>query len=248
MPDAQIHPLGTEDTPAGYTIPKTAELLLKMGFAKFDGTNAAGPYKPCIRVISDAGTVSGEAATDEEIAAGESADVTWFPHLAAAAASTSATGQGILSAEQAQGTTQTFAAGTTSAITWDSIVTDSSGTYDVGAGHGSTFKILKSGVYLVAFQILPDPSWPTVAQGPVVFRPDVPVDIFPYSRINAYTPGSTDIGGFAGVVSTYGIIPATVSIQIGNESTAAVASVGAHELSNGTILTVARLGDEVSLP
>lgn len=81
MPDVQIHPLGDVAAPADYVIAAAAELLLKMAFATFDGSGAAGSFVPCLRIKSDAGTVTGEAVADSTVAVGASADVTWFPNL-----------------------------------------------------------------------------------------------------------------------------------------------------------------------
>src|SRR5579859_5140760 len=82
MPDTQIHPTGTVSTPADYVIPTGAELILKGAYAHFDGTSAAGSFVPLLRIISNAGSVSLEAVADTTIAAGASADVTWFPRVA----------------------------------------------------------------------------------------------------------------------------------------------------------------------
>lgn len=93
MADRQIHPTGDEAAPADFVIPSSAELLLKMAFAKFDGSAAAGSFKPCLRIISDAGTVSGEATADNTVAAGGSADVTWFPRVGGGTSSSIIGGQ-----------------------------------------------------------------------------------------------------------------------------------------------------------
>jgi hypothetical protein len=87
MPDTQIHPLGVEPAPADYPIPDTAELLLKSVRATFDGSGAAGPFVPLLRIISDAGSITDEIPQDVTVAAGASADATWFPHVAAVAQS-----------------------------------------------------------------------------------------------------------------------------------------------------------------
>jgi hypothetical protein len=85
VPDKQIHPLGTVAAPGDYRIADAAELLLKGAFATFDGSGAAGPFQPLLRIISDAGSVALETAADTTVAAGASADASWFPHIAAAA-------------------------------------------------------------------------------------------------------------------------------------------------------------------
>jgi hypothetical protein len=84
VPDRQIHPTGVVSAPGDYVIADSAELLLKNAFAKFDGSGAAGSFKPLLRIISDAGSTLIEAVSDTEIAAGESADASWFPGLASA--------------------------------------------------------------------------------------------------------------------------------------------------------------------
>jgi hypothetical protein len=89
VPDTQIHPTGTLAVPADYVIPASAELLLKNAYAHFDGSGAAGSYLPLLRIISDAGSTVVEAVADTTIAAGASADASWFPRVGAAAASTS---------------------------------------------------------------------------------------------------------------------------------------------------------------
>jgi len=86
VPDKQVHPIGTEDAPADYVIPKSAELLLKSVHAKFDGSGAAGDFIPLVRIISDAGSTTDEIPQDVTVAAGGSADATWFPRVGAAAA------------------------------------------------------------------------------------------------------------------------------------------------------------------
>jgi hypothetical protein len=98
MPDTQIHPFGTEPAPADYNIPAAAELLLKGAFAKFDGSGAAGAFVPLLRIISDAGSVSLEAPQDVTVAAGGSADASWFPHVGVSAAAATPSNPGLMAA------------------------------------------------------------------------------------------------------------------------------------------------------
>lgn len=88
MPDTQIHPTGTLAVPADYKVPDSAELLLKNAYAHFDGSGAAGSFLPLLRIVSDAGSTVIEAVADTTVAAGASADASWFPRVAAAAAAT----------------------------------------------------------------------------------------------------------------------------------------------------------------
>lgn len=80
MADRQfVAPFGDHAAPADWTLAAALEILPKLAHAKFDGTNAAGSYKPCLRLISDSGHVAAEAVSETIVAAGASADVTWFP-------------------------------------------------------------------------------------------------------------------------------------------------------------------------
>jgi hypothetical protein len=50
----------------------------KVVFASFDGTGSSASFFPTLKIISDAGEVVGIFPTPEIVAAGESADVSWF--------------------------------------------------------------------------------------------------------------------------------------------------------------------------
>lgn len=82
MPDRQFKIGGLEPTPADWIIPDSLEVTPKSVYAHFDGSGAAGAFKPCLRIVSDSGTVAIEAVTDTAVAAGASADVSWFPRIA----------------------------------------------------------------------------------------------------------------------------------------------------------------------
>jgi hypothetical protein len=86
MADVQVRPLGTESCPADAVIPQSSEWIVKAVYASFDGTSAAGSFKPLVRVKSDAGLIVAESAQDTTVAAGASADCSWFPRVAAVAA------------------------------------------------------------------------------------------------------------------------------------------------------------------
>lgn len=88
MADRQFNPLGNVSAPAGWTLPSNLQLLLKNVYASFDGTGAAGSYQPCIDIISDSGHTVG-SYTASTVAAGGSADVTWFPRVGSGSAGSS---------------------------------------------------------------------------------------------------------------------------------------------------------------
>lgn len=80
MPDTQfVPPLGTTSAPATWNLQAILAIVPKIAFAHYDGTSAAGSFRPCLRVISDSGHVAAECVSEVIVAAGASADVTWFP-------------------------------------------------------------------------------------------------------------------------------------------------------------------------
>lgn len=82
--DQQVRVTGTAATPATFTIPGNGQIRPKAVFASFDGTAAATPFLPALKVISDGGQTVGIYATSNQVAAGGSADVSWFRGLAGA--------------------------------------------------------------------------------------------------------------------------------------------------------------------
>lgn len=92
MADRQFNIGGIQATPADWLLPDALEVIPKTAYAKYDGSGAAGSYKPCLRLISDSGHVLAEAVSDIVVAAGASADASWFPKVSAQAASGSSAG------------------------------------------------------------------------------------------------------------------------------------------------------------
>jgi hypothetical protein len=79
--DIQRLVTGSEATPARFKIPGNGQLRPKVVYAGYDGSGAGGAFIPALKVISDAGEVVGvfPAADSDQVAAGASANVTWFP-------------------------------------------------------------------------------------------------------------------------------------------------------------------------
>lgn len=78
MADTQYVIGGNLSTPASWTIQPALEIEPKTAYASFNGSGAAGAFYPCLRIISDSGHVSAEAVSTTLVAAGGSADVSWF--------------------------------------------------------------------------------------------------------------------------------------------------------------------------
>jgi len=81
VPDIAIRASATASVPRDYLIPGAQEILPKLVSASMDGTSATAPWYPCLQVVSPGGNVMGTALPKTSVAAGASADVSWFPHL-----------------------------------------------------------------------------------------------------------------------------------------------------------------------
>lgn len=68
--------------PKDYNVPLSQEIIVNAVTATLDGTNATVPFLPALQLISDAGDVMWTAVSaGQTVAAGASADVSWFPGL-----------------------------------------------------------------------------------------------------------------------------------------------------------------------
>lgn len=85
MTDVAIRAQATNAAPRDYTIPGAQEILPKSVRAVMDGTSAAGTWYPCLQILDPGGNVMVSAISTSALAAGASADVSWFPHLTSAA-------------------------------------------------------------------------------------------------------------------------------------------------------------------
>src|SRR5215475_3847449 len=78
MPDQVLTRDGPVSVPLDYVVPNSGELIPLMVRATVDGSSAAVAFYAVVQVIAPSGRVMGTAITSS-IAAGASADVTWFP-------------------------------------------------------------------------------------------------------------------------------------------------------------------------
>jgi hypothetical protein len=74
----QIQGLGTHSVPLDYTVSGAQSFGLVAIRAQFDGAAAAGSFKPCVQLVSPAGTIMSQTISDT-VAAGSAADVTFLP-------------------------------------------------------------------------------------------------------------------------------------------------------------------------
>lgn len=88
MADIALLAPGVADAPEGYQIPGAQEIIVKAVTANYDGTNAAGPFVPTLQVIAPNGSILASCPTSTAVAAGGTADVSWFPRSGVASGGT----------------------------------------------------------------------------------------------------------------------------------------------------------------
>ena len=116
--DRQIIITGTAPAPAQWTVPGSGQIRPKSVFATFNGTGAAAAYCRALKIISDGGQTVCIARTSETVAAGASADVSWFLGGGGTSSSTVIAGQ-IVQAYWGNATALDFS--------WNNAVENSSG-------------------------------------------------------------------------------------------------------------------------
>lgn len=67
------------DFPADYRLPAGQELTLSSVFARFDGAGAGGTFLACLSLYSQDEKLIARTFPDQELAAGDSARVTFAP-------------------------------------------------------------------------------------------------------------------------------------------------------------------------
>jgi hypothetical protein len=165
--DQQRLVTGTEATPAAFVVPGNGQIRPKTIFASYDGTGAAGSFVPAVKIISDGGETVGIFECDTTLAAGASADVTWFPHVGAAAASPPPAPSLVMPYASVSVGSYNWPVGDTFVVFGFGSVftTDPTVFHDnTGTDLSTPILILKSGIYIAWGGIGPwDPAWGTQA-------------------------------------------------------------------------------------
>src|SRR6478736_1848166 len=84
MPDIPIVLPDTAAAPKDYTLSGSQNLLLKTVRALIDGSGAGTAFLPTLQMLDQNGHVMWEGPTSSTVAAGASADVSWFRGLGSA--------------------------------------------------------------------------------------------------------------------------------------------------------------------
>lgn len=77
--DVVLQAQPTAAVPLDYTIPPAQEVMPLCVTASIDGSGAAGQFLPTLEILAPSGAVIARCPTSTIVAAGGSADTTWFP-------------------------------------------------------------------------------------------------------------------------------------------------------------------------
>jgi hypothetical protein len=121
MPDGAIVIPDTAAAPKDYTLSGAQEIALKSVRALIDGTGAGSAFLPTLQLLDPNGHVMWEGAAQSTVAAGGSADVSWFPVGAQLGGATSS--GAVISGKASRGAALTFAAGIHT-LTFDTFVSN----------------------------------------------------------------------------------------------------------------------------
>lgn len=153
--DQQILVTGTAPAPATWLVPGNGQITPRSVFAHYDGSAAAASFFPTLKVISDAGQTVGIYRCAIAVAAGGSADVSWFPGLGGV---TSGSAQALIGARIQTINGQTIADDTKTDLTYDNVYFDTDGMANLGSD-ARILTVNTPGVYLVTATTV----WPYLA-------------------------------------------------------------------------------------
>ncbi len=128
--DQQILVAGTAPTPCHFRIPGNGQITPRTIFAHFDGSAALTSFLPALKIVSDGGETIGVYPTTGSVAAGGSADLTWFPGLGGGGGGGV---QALVGARIEASVTQSVTTNTNTDLVYDTVNFDTDGMANLGA-------------------------------------------------------------------------------------------------------------------
>jgi hypothetical protein len=156
MADASIVSTANVAAPEGYTLQGTNELLLKAVRATIDGSGTATAYLPALQLLDPNGNVMW-TAVGSTVAAGASADVSWFPGLGGGSSASSAFAQWFIARRTSN---LSMSAGTTDTIPWSDLNSSDSSLFSLATvTHANdAVQVAREGVVFMTGWLIPDPA------------------------------------------------------------------------------------------
>ena len=145
MADVAIVNRAVISAPKTYTLGANEELALKAVRAVIDGTGAGGSFLPTLQLVAPDETVMWESAPTGSIAAGGSADVSWFPGLGVGGGGGL---QALVGARIEAHAAQAVATATATDVVYDTVAFDTDGMANL-AGDSRKLTVNTPGLYLV---------------------------------------------------------------------------------------------------
>jgi hypothetical protein len=145
VPDVALVNTTVTAEPKDYTLTGQQQVLLKAVRATINGSAAATAFVPTLQLLAPDGTVMWESATAASVAAGGSADVSWFPGLGGG---TSPSEIDVFGARIEMHATQTVNNATNTDLTYDTVAFDTAGMANLGSD-ARKLTVVTSGLYLV---------------------------------------------------------------------------------------------------
>jgi hypothetical protein len=142
--DVQILVAGTESLPFSYEVPNAQEIQPKAVSAIFDGSAAAAAFLPMLEVVSDGGVVVAQSPASS-VAAGGSAEVSWFP---GSLGSVSAGSVAVVGARIQATATQSIPDSSNTDLVYDTVLFDTDGMANLGSDN-RILTVNTAGLYIV---------------------------------------------------------------------------------------------------
>lgn len=166
MPDGAIVIPDTAAAPKDYTLTGAQEIALKSVRAVIDGSGSASAFLPTLQLLDPNGHVMWEGATSDTVAAGGSADVSWFPGLGLGGGSTTTNAQWFIARRTSN---LTMAPGVLGNLPWSDLTSSDSTLFSlstVGGIANAGVRVAREGVLIF-----------TVWAGPSVLEPNFVMEI-----------------------------------------------------------------------
>jgi hypothetical protein len=152
MPEP-IFNAGPVDTPYAYTVSGTGTVTPRACQAVYDGSGAGGDFIPACIFKSQSGHVISRAILQSTIAAGASAEVSWFPGVSPAVTSSAGSVLPVAFADFTTPLALTPWGGFYTAVTWALLEQSGGSVYTWPSGGDSTkIHLGKSGVYRFVYE------------------------------------------------------------------------------------------------
>jgi hypothetical protein len=149
---AQTGDLGSDGNLNVYVVPGSVIATPYSASVTFDGSSAAGNFIPCLTFKTQTGAIIARCPAPE-VAAGDTAEVSWFPHVGSTSAAAGTPELPVAFFDTTTPFTLSTWGGAYSLVTWDTMLgTDTTHFTWPGSGGAGTVTLKGPGVYRCLYQ------------------------------------------------------------------------------------------------